>query len=108
MHMRIAKVLEKSRDFDEEEALAISDSDWSEDIARFSGTNHLGVWLDDIRNKFRDAAAQEVALHGFTGLFARYDTDGAIHSWCSICLVCFKEHLRKVRLNALHNRFGGA
>ena len=58
MHMRIAKVLVESGGFDVEEASVFSDKDWTEDIARFSGTNHLSVWLDDIRNKFRDAAAQ--------------------------------------------------
>jgi Ca2+-binding EF-hand superfamily protein len=77
MHMRIAKALVENGGFDAEEAHSISDQDWAEDIARFSGTNHISVWLDDIRNKFREAAAQAVALHGFTGLFARYDTDGS-------------------------------
>lgn len=81
MHLRIAKLLVKTEGFDNEEASAISDNDWAEDIARFSGTSHLAVWLGEIRSKFCDAAAEAVALHGFTGLFARYDTDGAISSW---------------------------
>ena len=77
MHMRLAKVLMERGDFKAEEAKSIADSDWAEDISRFSGTNHITVWLDEIRSKFRDAAAQAVVLHGFTGLFARYDTDGS-------------------------------
>ena len=81
MHLRIAKLLVNEEDFDDEKASVISDNDWAEDIARFSGTSHLAVWLDEIRSKFCDAAAEAVALHGFSGLFARYDTNGVTCSW---------------------------
>ena len=71
LHIRVAKTLIAAQDFNREEAEGISDSDWAEDISKFSGTSHIMVWLDEIRTKFKEAAAQAVALHGFTGLFAR-------------------------------------
>ena len=71
LHIRVAKTLIAASDFNREEAEGISDSDWAEDISKFSGTSHIMVWLDEIRTKFKEAAAQAVALHGFTGLFAR-------------------------------------
>ena len=77
VHKRIAKVLVESGGFDAEQANSIADQDWADDVSRFSGTNHITVWLDEIRNKFKAAAAQSVALHGFKKLFARYDTDGS-------------------------------
>ena len=92
MHLRIAKLLVKTEGFDEEEASAISDNEWAEDIARFAGTSHLAVWLGEIRSKFCDAVAEAVALHGFSGLFARYDTNGAT---CS-CFQHFQSVSRKI------------
>ena len=70
-HMLVGKALIAAGEWNRADASAISDSDWAEDIAKFSGTSHIMVWLDEIRNKFKEAAAQAVALHGFTGLFAR-------------------------------------
>lgn len=81
MHVRIAKLLMKTDAFDEDEASTRSDNEWAEDIARYSGTSHLAVWLDEIRSKFCEAAAEAVALHGFSGLFSRYDTNGATGAW---------------------------
>ena len=69
LHIRVAKAVTEK--ITEKEAKALSDSDWAEDISKFSGTSHIMVWLDEIRTKFKEAAAQAVALHGFTGLFAR-------------------------------------
>ena len=77
MHMRIAKILAFQGEFDEEEALKLADTDWAEDISRFSGTSHITVWLDEIRTKFKEASARAVAEHSFRQLFQTFDADGS-------------------------------
>ena len=54
-----------------------ADKDWAEDIAKFEGTSHITVWLDDIRTKFRTAAASSVHSSGLSALFSRVDQDGS-------------------------------
>ena len=86
LHMRVAKVLippgainpdGTSAEFDMAEAEAMAEEDWDADVARFSGSSHIMVWLDAIRSKFREASARIVMEYGFSVLFGRLDTDGS-------------------------------
>jgi Ca2+-binding EF-hand superfamily protein len=78
LHVRIGKVLaDASLWGGEARALIRADKDWAEDISRFSGTSHIMVWLDDIRSKFRAAAARSVQSQGFAALFSKVDADGS-------------------------------
>ena len=77
LHMRIAKVLAEQGTWTIATAEARADKDWADDISRFAGTSHITVWLDEIRQKFRAAAARAVSSHGFAALFARVDKDGS-------------------------------
>jgi hypothetical protein len=84
LHMRVALTVTNGRrkkGEDEEQMrnrlLAQADKDWAEDIAKFEGTSHTTIWLDEIRTKFRSAAEKHVASAGFASLFARVDQDGS-------------------------------
>ena len=77
VHARISKVLAAGTIFSVSGALAMANQDWAEDIARYSGTSHITVWLDAIRTKFRAAASRVVASNGYTALFAMVDADSS-------------------------------
>ena len=73
VHMRMSKVLAPKDAFDNSSAVALADQDWAEDIAKYSGSSHIMVWLDEIREKFKESSTRAVVSHGFTALFAKYD-----------------------------------
>ena len=77
IHARVAKALVAAGAFSSEECGAMADADWTEDIARYSGTSHILIWLQLIRERFREGAAESVARQGFEALFSRYDADGS-------------------------------
>ena len=77
IHSRVAKSLMEEGDFDEAQAASLAERDWVEDISRFTGTAHITIWLDTIRNRFKASAAEAVAWQGFDALFKRYDEDAS-------------------------------
>ena len=46
-------------------------------MARFLGTSHILTWLETIRTQFHQASKKSVMIHGFDGLFKKYDADGS-------------------------------
>ena len=64
LHIRVAKTLIAAQDFNREEAEGISDSDWAEDISKFSGTSHIMVWLDEQMKQsgFREAFVVQLVV----------------------------------------------
>ena len=86
LHMRVAKVLippgavnldGSSAEFNLAEAKEMAEVDWDADVARFSGSSHIMVWIDTIRSKFKEASSRAVMECGFSVLFDRLDTDGS-------------------------------
>jgi Ca2+-binding EF-hand superfamily protein len=76
-HRRLAKALSDGAAYAEDKVKLTADMDWADDISRYSGTSHIAIWLDTIRNTFQAAAAEAVAIQGLTILFSQYDTDGS-------------------------------
>ena len=76
-HLRLAKALTAADAFSPEMVQVTADMDWADDISRYSGTSHIAIWLDMVRNAFKEGANESVAIQGLTVLFGRYDADGS-------------------------------
>eukprot|EP01043_Picozoa_sp_COSAG02_P038837 COSAG02_NODE_3025_length_7518_cov_30.632565_1_plen_947_part_00 len=77
MHLRVSKSLGVK--FDIQAAKCSANQDWAEDITAFSGDAGVSIWLEEVKKKFKEAAALSVTEEsgGWEALFKAYDEDGS-------------------------------
>jgi Ca2+-binding EF-hand superfamily protein len=80
LHIRIGKsvhdVVGHGR-WQRKTAMESAQTDWFDDVARFSGDAGISAWYAKVRRAFQKEARSAVTSMGWTALFKTFDTDGS-------------------------------
>jgi hypothetical protein len=78
LHCCISKAISSSTDeWSLTEAVGMAETDWDEDVARFSNDASINTWLEKVKRVLQKRSDKVVAAAGWAALFKQIDSDGS-------------------------------